>query len=266
MTFSNNKQSANLLAQSMTDIMNSNGHRTMFKKADGATPHTIMDPNAYDIGRSLSEGVSGTGMPGPLNPAKQTGSQALKKAPIFEARSVKAELEKIQKDRSIDYNFGDTGAMAERDLIVNKILSGTLEASFFNNRPSRGMISLIKTLHIDPANASDVNKMTTIITAINDSFKNNNQASGAPIKPTAASLVNSLVKMANYLGRSGYTMSEAITDNLIKSIVVEAKKKEDKKKKLNKLQEKMMRMKGKKNKTHECEEGDEECEFGGKKK
>ncbi|MFZ4399379.1 MAG: hypothetical protein ACOYO1_05030 [Bacteroidales bacterium] len=65
-------------------------------------------------------------------------------------------------------------------------------------------------------------------------------------------MVNSLVKIANLLGKSGFTMSETIADDLIKSIVVEAKRKA---KKVNKLKKKIKKLK--------CEVGDDECESKG---
>ncbi|MFZ4795914.1 MAG: hypothetical protein ACOYMA_00375 [Bacteroidia bacterium] len=65
-------------------------------------------------------------------------------------------------------------------------------------------------------------------------------------------MVNSLVKIANLLGKSGFTMSETIADDLIKSIVVEAKRKD---KKVKKLKKKIKQLK--------CEVGDDECEKKG---
>ncbi|MFZ4399380.1 MAG: hypothetical protein ACOYO1_05035 [Bacteroidales bacterium] len=69
---------------------------------------------------------------------------------------------------------------------------------------------------------------------------------------TDVSMVNSLVKIANLLGKSGFTMSETIADDLIKSIVVEAKRKD---KKVKKLKKKIKQLK--------CEVGDDECESKG---
>ena len=88
--------------------------------------------------------------------------------------------------------------------------------------------------------------------------------------PTNASAVlDDLVKIADYLGNAGFITSEAITDNLINSIIVEAKtkakkaKKELKKaKKLAKKEKKMAKLEEKEEKKAEkpCPEGDPTCE------
>ncbi|MFZ4795912.1 MAG: hypothetical protein ACOYMA_00365 [Bacteroidia bacterium] len=249
MTFSNNKQSANLLAQSMTDIMNSNGHRAMFKK--------IAADTTLDI---------------------TTVKSKLGQLSTLDDNQCYTFAENACKDKCPDKAFmvgdlakkildGSAPLMKANDPAVNAIL--LLLGVPASGPASNPAVSILNQIRDNAGIGSSVKALTPTFSSPDFSTAAKNSGmlptTSPTIKPTAASLVNSLVKMANYLGRSGYTMSEAITDNLIKSIVVEAKKKEDKKKKLNKLQEKMMRMKGKKNKTHECEEGDEECEFGKKK-
>ena len=89
---------------------------------------------------------------------------------------------------------------------------------------------------------------------------------------TASEILSDLVKIADYLGDAGFITSEAITDNLINSIIVEAKtkakkvKKEMKKakkaakkaKKAEKLEEKAEK---KEEKADLCPKDDPNCEM-----
>ncbi len=70
---------------------------------------------------------------------------------------------------------------------------------------------------------------------------------------TAEDVINSIVKIADFLGENEYELSERIADNLIESIVVEAKKKAKKKEEKKMKKEKETEKKDKKEKK-ECEE------------
>ncbi len=227
-----NKNSGDSIAFAMLDIMNSDEHKKIFKKEaqvpnnpdmtfggnaaktapQGFAPGSLSTPEAKNYGKGGNVG----GFYAPKDPT----SNISKSNPNPEGSMAK------NKPLSVTDNPGSKVSDADvaRQALEQKAKQG--------NESAKGLLAG----QMIPA--SDVEMMGL----------NVNDLRAAGYKVASETIVEQIVRIANVLGKKGMFMSEAIADDLLNSIILEAKKKskEDKAEVCKKCDEKKCKCEPKK--------------------
>lgn len=265
MTISNNQKSADSLAAAMDTVMNSDEHKSIFKKAQsGVYPTTVPvgdkktksvgdfdkemakatgagSPDAaagprvnYDFtgtememplyGKTSKPIGGGTDDPGNAGLGALPSTKGPAQAPSGGTANIETALREAVKKGP--QSFGVGGNFQGAFELANSILSGKANMATLDPKDPT-VKQLYSGLTFAPGQKPSPEDVVSALKSLN---------SKKPPQATASDAINVLVKVADYLGENGYRMSEAIADNLIKSIIIEAKKK-DKKEKIKKMKE-----------------------------
>lgn len=238
MTLKNDQFSADSLASDMESVMNSAEHKEMFKKeAQIAGAHQPGATTGISVpgGQSQSTSTQGKGGAGtvtqvaPGGPAGNIPSQVDPTKPIKSTTPTGTLLEQLQKVKD---NPGLAGISGGEQLAA-KILDGNASPDELTKLSPQltGLLSAIG----KPSSGGAAQTAMSELFNLNETQRlaKSQQKAIAPAI-SEVEMINTLVKMANLLGENEFVLSEAIADNLIQSIIVEAKKKDKKKKKMKK--------------------------------
>lgn len=237
MTFKNDQFSADALAAAMENVLGSAEHKEMFKKeaqvagqhmpgaATGisTTPGTPTSTSTQGKGGAGTTYVSDPGQAGTGAMAPTAGEAKQTQQWSKLSGDLQSQLEQIVAQPHL---AGISGA----EQLAANILAGKASVQDLTSSKSKEMAGLLSALGVKP-NSPEEKPMLAQLNSINNN---------PPKKIADLDIINTLVKIADYLGDNEYLFSEAIADDLIKSIIVEAKKKGKKDKKFNKKMKKDM--------------------------
>ena len=211
----------------MLTIMASPEHKEMFSKTAQTAPGTNPD-EPTDVFQRIQMGL-------PVDSTAPTAQDSVQK----EAKALSDKLHNDYNTVSATHDAGLDGTF--------KALS-ELATGGASNEPNKA-------------------KNTQTVAAFLSGPKGTQYASLAPTlaashstTAVATSVLDTIVRIANYLGENDMLISEAIADNLINSILVEAKKKSGKKGKKENKEGKKGKLPPWLKKDKECDEDDDSCE------
>ena len=256
------------LAGEMEKIMNSDEHKQLFNKtAQDWKPDfsTGVDPNAPEYKRSLRDhdptlsSPTGVGNPNltnrqynPKGGQGGTGEPMTFGDPGASDQDVDMAILEQKAKRLVDnYAPDDPSAPMEKIMVAQKLLSGqTLSPE---EKALLKSAQQVPPFQKYPVSKSEWDKLR------DDQKAKLRDTDGPPPwekkKKTASNLLETLVKVADYLGQKGYTVSEAAADRLINTLILEAAKKEKKEKKEKECKE-----------CKECKKPCDKCKCDDKKK
>lgn len=208
-----NKNSGDSIAFAMLDIMNSDEHKKIFKKQaqipknpdmtlggdkkeENAVDYSSLakKPGQFSTEQAKNYGAGGN-VAGKHQPNAPTGISAPNPNPIAKRSPAKPTITGVDPTGKVSDQEMATKLLEQKANQGNEIAKGLLAGQMVP--------------------ASDVEEMGL----------NVNDLRAAGYKIASETIVQQIVRIANVLGKKGMFMSEAIADELLNSIILEAKKK-----------------------------------------